>query len=518
MKKTILVLTSLLLLVLLTSCNIDIFNQNKIYEITFNANGGQTINHIYVNDSFTEDDLDYYITTKEGFVFDGWYIDQTFEHTLGDDINSPVILYAKWLEIFTITWINENDNILSTTEVIEGEMPVYDGQIPTKAYDGSYTYEFSTWSPVITEVYEDMTYTATYTATYDVTLFDTNEIDDIFNFDFSTYIPSLNTQDYEVIDESDETDYLVSIHIFDWVDTDYVEYENELNQLFYFDEDLFYWMNGNFKIYLSKNDIENEIQITLSGSKEEDVSTWIELMQALNNVFDIDDFITLLPTMQSLTHIGLLENLSGAHVSAFSDTYNTQSAIDTYEANLLNQGWYFNQVLSDTTNENVYVYQLSESNSIAIYLNYSDDQVYFNLWTFDQSTSADELDTFVNQKSITVYEETKFNKSGLPSEGTYDVLVIPVEIKGNPFPSNYLLNLEIAFNGTPETTGWQSVSSFYETSSFGKLNLSFDIHTKYITDYSASYYESFADTEGDQYAMVEAINGLDSSIDYSQYD
>ena len=67
---------------------------------------------------------------------------------------------------YTVTWKN-GDTVLETdTDVAEGATPTYDGATPTKAEDEKYTYTFAGWSPEITAVTGDVTYTAQYTATF----------------------------------------------------------------------------------------------------------------------------------------------------------------------------------------------------------------------------------------------------------------------------------------------------------------------------------------------------------------
>ncbi|MDX9697624.1 MAG: hypothetical protein RBT49_17665, partial [Bacteroidales bacterium] len=127
------------------------------------------------------------------------------------------------------------------------------------------------------------------------------------------------------------------------------------------------------------------------------------------------------------------------------------------------------------------------------------------------------LSTLSPQTSINEYEQLTFGQSGLPSTGTYNVLVIPVEISGTPFPLDYLSKLDLVFNGTRATTGWESVASYYEKSSYGLLNLTFDISSKFVTNNSRTYYENLGQ-DGDQYAIYEALVGKDTTIDYSQYD
>ena len=62
--------------------------------------------------------------TKTGYTFEGWYKDATCTNkvtTLGAaEYTNSITLYAKWLEIFTITWM-VNGEVYTTTEVVEGE-------------------------------------------------------------------------------------------------------------------------------------------------------------------------------------------------------------------------------------------------------------------------------------------------------------------------------------------------------------------------------------------------------------
>ncbi|MDO4939263.1 MAG: hypothetical protein Q4E54_04805 [Lachnospiraceae bacterium] len=65
---------------------------------------------------------------------------------------------------YTVTWKNDDGKVLKTDkDVPEGTVPEYTGTTPTKKADAQFTYNFDKWYPEVTEVTEDVTYTATYT-------------------------------------------------------------------------------------------------------------------------------------------------------------------------------------------------------------------------------------------------------------------------------------------------------------------------------------------------------------------
>lgn len=129
-----------------------------------------------------------------------------------------------------------------------------------------------------------------------------------------------------------------------------------------------------------------------------------------------------------------------------------------------------------------------------------------------------------NTRTINIYQKDAFSETGLPSLGSQEVLVVPVEISGTPFDANYKTNIEKTFNGTSAETGWESVSSYYTKSSYGRFDLSFRVLDKITTSNNKSYYEnrnigSGEDTYniGDEYAIVDVFSKI-NGVDMADYD
>lgn len=129
----------------------------------------------------------------------------------------------------------------------------------------------------------------------------------------------------------------------------------------------------------------------------------------------------------------------------------------------------------------------------------------------------------------------------LPSKGNPNILVVPVQFKGETeFSNNNLYNIKETFFGSSDDLVWESVSSFYEKSSYGKLNIGGMVTDVVTTQYSYSYYKqiinssdsssnsgissvmtniidtvysSLADTYGRQYLMSNFDSNKDNILD-----
>ncbi len=81
------------------------------------------------------------------------------------NINTTYYLPAPAPSTYTVTWKN-GENVLETdTDVAKDATPEYNGATPTKTDDSNNIYTFSGWTPAVSAVTGDVTYTATFTST-----------------------------------------------------------------------------------------------------------------------------------------------------------------------------------------------------------------------------------------------------------------------------------------------------------------------------------------------------------------
>ena len=94
------------------------------------------------------------------YTFIGWSPEIT--PVTGDASYTPV--FTKEPKQYTITFNNYNGRQLWTTTVPYGETPEYNGETPTRLRTQQYTYTFAGWSPELTAVSGNATYTALFDA------------------------------------------------------------------------------------------------------------------------------------------------------------------------------------------------------------------------------------------------------------------------------------------------------------------------------------------------------------------
>ena len=114
-----------------------------------------------------------------------------------------------------------------------------------------------------------------------------------------------------------------------------------------------------------------------------------------------------------------------------------------------------------------------------------------------------------------------------PSTGDVKILVVPIEFNDyDGFTQSELNSIRVSFNGNKIDNSndyWESLSSFYKKSSYGKLNLSFDICDKYIPSFSGSDFKikEQKDGEGSIAILDECRDKLtinSNKVNYKDYD
>ena len=94
------------------------------YFITFDTNGGEAMEKL-MKLEHTEIDLENYIPEREGYTFEGWYLDHDFDQavdsvTLRNDISNFI---SKALVSYTfISYDEETVNVWHVTKVVSSVM------------------------------------------------------------------------------------------------------------------------------------------------------------------------------------------------------------------------------------------------------------------------------------------------------------------------------------------------------------------------------------------------------------
>lgn len=259
--------------------------------------------------------------------------------------------------------------------------------------------------------------------------------------------------------------------------------------------------------------------IQLFGSTTDPVEqSWSDIIQTLNTHFGANTLATLVPELEGLSGLSLVKVNNSEYTIRGAFAYaDHQTRVNAYIQSLITNGYVLDSVLTASRGQSVYTLIINNDIAYAIMIQSNGTTLDLSIWKYDPVVEPANLASITPRQTINEYEKSKFGMSGLPSTGKFNVLVIPVEISGSAFPSDYQANLNLVFNGTSSQTGWESVHSYYYKSSYGKLDLTFDIAPKFTTANAKSYYQGYSD-EGDQHAIVEALVGLNPQIDFSQYD
>lgn len=113
MKKLAMIILTLTLGLLLTGCSLSVDLFNEQVTLSFNEAGGSEIADMTVNKgtAFVPSE----VPTKEGYVFDGWYLDEDYlyEASFSAGINNNLTVYAKWTDENAIYSLDDVRDIIN---------------------------------------------------------------------------------------------------------------------------------------------------------------------------------------------------------------------------------------------------------------------------------------------------------------------------------------------------------------------------------------------------------------------
>lgn len=133
----------------------------------------------------------------------------------------------------------------------------------------------------------------------------------------------------------------------------------------------------------------------------------------------------------------------------------------------------------------------------------------------------------LNAEKVTFNDNLKENgpctQEGVASKGNPRVLVVPINLRPSMATEKIRGDIETAFNGKSEETGWESVRSFYQKSSYEQLNVEFDVLTSWYTPQKdaetyTDYYNIFTKENGKELLLREVISFYNDVINYNDYD
>lgn len=118
------------------------------------------------------------------------------------------------------------------------------------------------------------------------------------------------------------------------------------------------------------------------------------------------------------------------------------------------------------------------------------------------------LDTIASQ---TIKTEDTGEANAMPSSGNVRVLVVPIAFSSTSVSK--ISAIEAAFNGSSNLAN-ESVASYYNKSSYGKLNLTFDVYSSWVkAPKTYTYYDDHIEE-----LITYALNSIKNSYDFSNYD
>jgi M6 family metalloprotease-like protein len=209
------------------------------------------------------------------------------------------------------------------------------------------------------------------------------------------------------------------------------------------------------------------------------------------------------PVITSLYEtISIEQGSTSVDLVSFISAFDNVDGIISVTTDMIDFGS-FNINLSGTYELTYYIYDSSQNYTsfiLEVIVTQSTELNYFRLDQYQTITSISDFD------------------GSLPKSGNPQLLVLPVDFSSRPGTASEKQKIELAFFGESSQTGWESVKSFYEKSSYGALSLSGTVMNWYRAKNTPTYYESRRNGDGDQLLIKEALTYHAQHHDLSIYD
>lgn len=94
---------------------------DNLYKISYETFDGSIISS---NFYYFYEEIDEPTTTKEGYIFDGWFYDQEFNQkaVFPIKLTKNTVLYAKWTKIINLNFYDQNNNLFKTFKLKSGDV------------------------------------------------------------------------------------------------------------------------------------------------------------------------------------------------------------------------------------------------------------------------------------------------------------------------------------------------------------------------------------------------------------
>ncbi len=176
----------------------------------------------------------------------------------------------------------------------------------------------------------------------------------------------------------------------------------------------------------------------------------------------------------------------------------------------------FNDKYNDLTSMSKGYFHTDTGNSIELIQNAFNSKINDENETLVDDFSNNELDTTYSRIHINEnVTDLQFNEGITPSTGKVKGLVIPVDF------NDYPISDKVYSKTLPS---YQSVSSYYYNSSYGALDITFDVMDWYRLSHPASYYKNlsnkkyYGEVPGVSAIIHEVLDSLDEKINLKDYD